>query len=111
MQSMADDLRRAARQPAFEVHEILEGDPPLDLGVRSLAFDYLEAVEAALDYLDEHDPLRSGEVSGIEIVRVGEEEREVVWRYGHSRTRPAEDLVRVFGFDVTRAWARPTSAA
>ena len=111
MQSMADDLRRAARQPAFEVHEILEGEPPLDLGIRSLALDYLEAVEAALDYLDEHDPLRSGEVSGIEIVRVGEEEREVVWRYGHSRTRPAEDLVRVFGFDVTRAWARPSPAA
>ena len=101
MQSMADDLRRAARQPAFEVHEILEGEPPLDLGVRSLA----------LDYLDEHDPLRSGEVSGIEILRVAGGEREVVWRYGHSRTRPADDLVRVFGFDVTRPWARPQTAA
>ena len=110
MQSMADDLRRAARQPAFEVHEILEGDPPLDLGVRSLASAYLEAVEAALDYLDEHDPLRSGEVSGIEILRVAGEEREVVWRYGHSRTHPAEDLVHVFGFDVTRTW-RPQPAA
>ena len=107
---MADDLRRAARQPAFEVHEILEGDPPLDLGTRCVAADYPEAVEAALDYLDEHDPLRSGEVSGIEVHRVQGEEREVVWNYGHSRTRPAEDLVRVFGFDVTRAWARPHSA-
>ena len=100
MQSMADDLRRAARQPAFEVHEILEGEPPLDLGIRSLA----------LDYLDEHDPTRSGEVSGIEVVRAEGEEREVVWRYGHSRTRPADDLVRVFGFDVMRAWARPRTA-
>lgn len=62
---------------------------------RSLAFHYPEAVEAALDYLDERDPLRSGEVSGIEILRVEGEEREVVCRYGHSRTRPADDLVRV----------------
>jgi hypothetical protein len=111
MQSMADDLRRAARQPVFEVHEVLEGDPPLDLGVRSVSSVYADAIEAALDYLDEHDPTRSGEVSGIEVVRAEGEEREVVWRYGHSLTRPADDLVRVFGFDVKRAGARPQTVA
>src|SRR5438270_896380 len=70
MQGMADHLRRAARQPAYEVHEILEGTPALDLGVRFVSGDYLEAVDAAFEYLDEHDPNRTGAVSGVEVHRI-----------------------------------------
>ena len=108
---MADHLRRAARQPEFEVHEILEGTPALDLGVRFVSADYLEAVDAAFAYLDEHDPQRTGEVSGVEIHRIRDEERETVWRYGHSEIRPPDDLMGMWGFDVTQAWFRPEAAA
>src|SRR5437763_12173621 len=112
MQGMADHLRRAARQPAYEVHEILEGNPALDLGVRFVSADYLEAVDAAFEYLDDHDPLRTGEVSGVEIIRVrDDDDRETVWRYGHSDVRPADDLTAAWGFDVTRAWFRRDAAA
>src|SRR5437588_1812325 len=93
MQGMADHLRRAARQPAYEVHEILEGTPALDLGVRFVSGDYLEAVDAAFEYLDEHDPNRTGAVSGVEIHRIRDDDaRETVWRYGHSEIRPPAHL-------------------
>ena len=111
MQGMADHFRRAARQPEFEVHEILEGTPALDLGVRFVSADYLEAVDAAFAYLDEHDPQRTGEVSGVEIHRIRDEERETVRRYGHSEIRPPDDLMAMWGFDVTQAWFRPEAAA
>ena len=98
---MADHLRRAARQPAYEVHEILEGNPALDLGVRFVS----------ADYLDEHDPTRTGAVSGVEILRVRDEGSEIVWRYGHSQMRPPEDLVAVWGFEPTQSWFRRDAAA
>ena len=112
MQGMADHLRRAARQPAYEVHEILEGTPALDLGVRFVSGDYLEAVDAAFAYLDEHDPNRTGAVSGVEIHRIRDDDApETVWRYGHSDIRPPEDLTAHWGFDVTQAWCRRDAAA
>jgi hypothetical protein len=112
MQGMADHLRRAARQPSYEVHEILEGNPALDLGVRFVSEDYLEAVDAAFAYLDEHDPARTGEVSGVEIHRVRDDDpSETVWRYGHSAVGPPADLTAVWGFDVTQAWFRRDAAA
>jgi len=111
MTSIGGDLRRAARQPSFEVHEILEGDPALDLGVRSLTWDYLDAVDEAMDYLDECDPRRSGEVNGLDIVRVDSGERETVWRYRHADERPDKDLVQRWGFHPTQTWSRPGYAA
>src|SRR2546423_5653507 len=111
MQGMADHFRRAARQPAFEVHEVLEGSPALDLGVRFVSGDYLEAGDAAFAYLDEHDPGRTGVVSGVEIHRIRDDERETVWRYGHSEIKPPDDLMALWGFDVTPAWFRPSAAA
>jgi hypothetical protein len=111
MQGMADDLRRAARQPAYEVHEILEGSPALDLGVRFVSGDYLEAVDAAFAFLDEHDPNRTGAVSGVEIHRIGPEERETVWSYVYSAIQAPTDLLAHWGFDVTKAWFRRDAAA
>jgi hypothetical protein len=111
MQGMADHLRRAARQPSYEVHETLEGNPALDLGVRFVSEDYLEAVDAAFAYLDEHDPARTGEVSGVEIHRVRDDATETVWRYGHSEIGPPADLMAVWGFDVTQTWFRRDAAA
>ena len=111
MQGMADDLSRAARLPSFEVHEILEGNPALDLGVRFVSGDYLEAVDAALEYLDEHDPARTGAVSGVEIHRIRDQERETVWSYAWSAIGPPQDLVAVWGFQPTQAWFRPEAAA
>jgi hypothetical protein len=111
MTSIGGNLRRAARRPSFEIHEILEGDPALDLGVRCVTWDYLDAVDEAMDYLDECDPRRSGEVSGVDIVRVDDGERETVWRYRHGDTRPDTDLLQHWGFRPTQTWSRPGYAA
>jgi hypothetical protein len=111
MQDMAHHLSRAARLPSFEVHEILEGNPALDLGVRFVSGDYLEAVDAALEYLDEHDPARTGAVSGVEIHRIRDDGRETVWSYFHSAIRPPQDLASVWGFQPTQTWFRPEAAA
>jgi len=46
MTSIGGNFRRAARRPSFEIHEILEGDPALDLGVRCVTWDFLDAVDA-----------------------------------------------------------------
>ena len=50
-------------------------------------------------------------MSGVEIHRIRDEERETVWRYGHSEIRPPDDLMAMWGFDVTQAWFRPEAAA
>lgn len=111
MTSIGGDLRRAARQHSFEIHEILEGDPALDLGVRCVTWDYLDAVDEAMDYLEECDPRRTGEVSGLDIVRVDGAGRETVWCYRHGDKRPEKDLVRHWGFRPTQTWSRPGYAA
>ncbi|HEU4449198.1 MAG TPA: hypothetical protein VFR63_04330 [Gaiellaceae bacterium] len=104
---MAERERHAAGQ-RYEVHEVLEGEPPLDLGQRFETTDFGAAVDFAFDYLEERDPRRDGVVSALEIVRVAGSERETVWRYSHSEaiTGP-RDLVRLWGYDVTRQWSRP----
>ena len=111
MTSIGGDLRRAARQHSYEIHEILEGDPALDLGVRCVTWDYLDAVDEAMDYLEECDPRRTGEVSGLDIVRVDGADRETVWCYRHEDQRPEKDLVRHWGFRPTQTWSRPGYAA
>jgi hypothetical protein len=107
MTSIGGNFRRAARRPSFEIHEILEGDPALDLGVRCVTWDFLDAVDEAMEYLDECDPRRSGEVSGLDIVRVDGGERERVWRYRHGEERPETDLLQHWGFSPTQTWSRP----
>ena len=111
MTSIGGELRRAARQTCFEIHEILEGDPAIDLGVRCVTWDYLDAVDEAMDYLEECDPRRASEVSGLDIVRIEGEERETVWRYRHADERPEKDLVQHWGFSPTQTWSRPGYAA
>jgi len=111
MTSIGGDPRRAARQHSFEIHEILEGDPALDLGVRCVTWDYLDAVDEAMDYLEECDPRRTGEVSGLEIVRVDGGGRETVWCYRHEDHRAERDLVRHWGLRPTQTWSRPGYAA
>lgn len=104
---MADDLRHAAGRPIYEVREFLEGEPALDLGCRRECADFLEAVDFALEYLEEYDALREGKVSALEIVRVQGDERETVWTYSHSREPSVhQDLVGLWGFDVTH-WHGP----
>ena len=68
-------------------------------------------LHAAMDYLDECDPRRSGEVNGLDIVRVDNGERETVWRYRHADERPEKDLVQRWGFHPTQTWSRPGYAA
>jgi hypothetical protein len=106
---MAAELRHAAGQPVYEVHELQEGDPVLDLGVRFQTSDYGAAVEFAFDLLQRRDPRREGAVSALEIVRVEDGRRETVWSYSHSRTLTSRnDLVGMWGFDVTRPWHHPS---
>lgn len=82
---MAGYLRHAAGRPLYEVHEILEGEPALDLGVRFETVDFGAAVDFAFDFLDRRDPRRDGTVSALEIIRVEGSRRESVWSYDHSR--------------------------
>jgi hypothetical protein len=105
---MADHLRHAAGGSRYEVHEILEGDPALDLGLRHESADFGSAIEFVFDFLERRDPRREGAVSALEIVRVDGSRRETVWNYNHSAS---DDLPRntvgVWGFDVTRPWQGP----
>lgn len=110
---MADHLRHAAGRPLYEVHEVLEGDPALDLGLRFETVDFGAAVDFAFDFLDRKDPGREGSVSALEIVCVAGSRRETVWSYSHSRSHElaARNSVGVWGFDVTRRWQGPYRAA
>lgn len=106
---MAAEPRHAAGRPVYEVHELREGEPALDLGTRYETSDYGAAVEFAFDFLQRKDPRREGEVGGLEIIRVADGKRETVWTYSHAQTlASANDLVRVWGFDVTRPWQHPS---
>jgi hypothetical protein len=107
---MAERDRHAAGQ-RYEVHEVLEGEPPLDLGRRFEATDFGTAVDFAFDFLERRDPRREGAVSALEIVRVAGSDQETVWRYSHTETTSGpRDLVRLWGYDVTRQWSRPYGA-
>jgi hypothetical protein len=105
---MAETPRHAAGRSVYEVHEILGGDPGLDLGSHYECADYLEAFDFALDYLQEHDPKREGKVSGLDIKQVHGAERETVWAYRHGGADVAPaDLVALWGFDP-RSWQGPS---
>jgi hypothetical protein len=102
------DSRHAAWQSGYEVREGLESVPGLDLGTRHRCTDYLDAVEFALAFVDEHDPLREGLVSWLEIIKVDGDRRSTVWHYSASEAqRGHEDPTEVFGFDVTAPWYGP----
>lgn len=115
---MAQMTRHAAEHDRYEVHELLGGEPALDLGLRFEAEDFGAAVDFAFAYLERRDPGREGVVSALEIVRVRGSERDTVWTYSHAQSRSiARDLVRVWGFDPGQGWRspyrtppRPTSA-
>jgi hypothetical protein len=104
---MAEPLRHAAWQTHYEVHEVLEGDCTVDLGSRFSCTSYEAAVEFVFEFLAEHDPVRSGEIEGLEIVRVAGDRREPVWSYRHSQVGSVPDLVSLWGFDPTRHWLGP----
>lgn len=104
---MAEARRHAAGRSIYEVHEILGGDPGLDLGSRYRCADYLEAFDFALDFLQEHDPEREGKVSGLDIKQVQGSDHETVWAYRHDAAGLAPpDLVARWGFDPQR-WQGP----
>ena len=103
---MAENQRHAAGQ-SYAVHESLKRHPGLDLGLRHTCETFIDAVEYACDFLDEHDPQREGRVSALEIVRVGPEADETVWRYEHDGSPGGhQDPNELWGFDIVR-WRGP----
>ena len=107
---MAESHSHAAGQ-SYEVHESMKLHPGLDLGLRHTCDSFMDASEFALEFLEEHDPNREGRVSALEIVRVGPESRETVWRYEYNGSpRGHQDPKEVWGFDVN-AWRGPDRAA
>jgi hypothetical protein len=107
-EGMAGTSRHAAGRSLYEVHEILAGEPALDLGSRYSCSDYLEAFDFALDFLQEHDPERVGRISGLDIKQVQGVQQETVWAYRHGDPGEVQpDLVARWGFDVNR-WTGPT---
>ena len=109
---MAESQSHAAGQ-SYAVRESLKRHPGLDLGLRHTCETFIDAVEYAFDFLDEHDPDREGRVSAIEIVRVGPgpDSRETVWRYEYNGSKSGHQDPREFwGFDVN-TWRGPDRAA
>jgi hypothetical protein len=105
---MAQTASHAAAHERYEVHEVLGGEPGLDLGLRFDTADFSSAVDFAFDYLERRDPGREGVVSALEIVRVTEAQRETVWTYSHAQSRSiARDLVGVWGFHPGSGWSSP----
>ena len=104
---MANDARHAADGQRYEVHEALEGEPPVDLGLRFQTTSLGVAVDFAFDYLERRDPQREGVVSVLEVVHVEGSKRETVWRYSHAPAESHGDPTRFWGFDVTRHWSGP----
>ena len=102
---MALTASHAAEHNRYEVHELLGGEPALDIGRRFETSDFGAAVDYAFDYLERRDPRREGIVGALEIVRVAGSARETVWSYVHAPApaRPG-DMTRVWGYDVTRSW-------
>lgn len=109
---MAENESHAAWQSGYELREGLEGVPGLDLGLRHQCDDYLEAVDFAATFVEEHDPLREGLVSLLEIVKVDGDQRRTVWRYSASEARQGlVDPKEIWGFDVTQRWHGPAGKA
>jgi hypothetical protein len=105
---MAQTASHAAAHDRYEVHEVLGGEPALDLGLRFETVDFGTAVDFAFDYLERRDPGRRGVVIALEIVRVAGSRRETVWAYSHAQSRSiAQDLVGVWGFHPGSGWSSP----
>jgi hypothetical protein len=107
---MAENQSHAAGQ-SYEVRESMKRHPGLDLGLRHTCSDFLDASDFVMEFLDEHDPGRDGRVGALEIVRVGPERRETVWRYEHDGSPCGlQDPREIWGFDV-KSWRDPHLAA
>lgn len=106
---MAEDLRHAAGQATYEVREVLDGDPAVDLGLLFRCNDYVNAVEFAFDLLERRDPRREGTIGGLEVVKTDQGKRETVWTYSHSARASRPDPMRRWGFDVTTHWQGPAT--
>jgi hypothetical protein len=107
---MAEDLRHAAGQATYEVSEVLDGDPSVELGVLFRCADYVHAVEFVFDFLERRDPRREGTVGGLLVVKHEQGRRETVWAYSHSAQESRPDPARKWGFDVTRRWQLPPAS-
>ena len=105
---MAGELRHAAGQATYEVHEIADGDTWIHTAMLFRCDDYVNAVEFAFDYLERRDPRRTGTVNGLEVIKEEGGRRETVWTYSHAEEDSRPDPTRKWGFDVTRRWTGPT---
>jgi hypothetical protein len=106
---MAEELRHAAGQATYEVHEVLDGDSSVELNVLFRCADYGLAVEFAFEVLGRRDPQRDGTVGGLQVVKLERGRSETVWTYTHSAQESRPDPTRQWGFDVTRRWQLPTA--
>jgi hypothetical protein len=106
---MAEHLRHAAGQATYEVCEVLDGDPSVELAVLFRCTDYVHAVEFAFELLERRDPRREGIVGALQVVKHDHGQRETVWTYSHSAQEGRPDPARKWGFDVTRHWQAPAA--
>jgi hypothetical protein len=107
---MAEEVRHAAGQATYEVHEVLGEDPAVDVGIVCRCEDYVRAVDFAFEYLAKRDPRRDGTVNRLEVVKNDRGKRETVWTYSHVAHANRPDPVRKWGFDVTRSWQGPATS-
>jgi hypothetical protein len=104
---MAEQVRHAAGQATYEVHEVLGEDSTASLGILFRCADYASAVEFAFDYLANRDSQRERAVDGLEVVKNDRGKRVPVWTYSHAAQANRLDPLRKWGFDVTRNWHGP----
>jgi hypothetical protein len=96
----AQDERHAAwQQEVYAVYELL-GETRVLIG---RARTFLDAVDAAAEYLEAEDPDRVGKVPALEIV---DGSAETVWRYAYETAAPDFDPIAHWGFDALR-WRGP----
>jgi hypothetical protein len=105
---MAGETRPAAGYPIYEVHELVEGEPPVELGLRATCFDYESAADVVFDLLQAEGGVPDGHV--VEIVRVAGGARETVSRFAASPAERETSLVAHWGFAPTSVWHWPTGA-
>jgi len=105
---MAEELRHAAGQATYEVHEIRDGDLLVGTAILFRCDVYAQAVEFAFDYLGRRDPRREGVVGGLQVIKEEGGRRETVWAYSHVAEGSRPDPVQKWGFDITRRWTGPT---
>ena len=92
----------AAERRTYSVRARSEAEP--DVAVADGLTELLDAVDAALEWLDDADPERDG-TNRLVILENRGDDVEEVWRYPSEPSQEGRVFVELYGFDPTRRGA------